>query len=355
MKKPFFAVLLAALAAVSLAAQTGGGASTDVGLLNTRVYGGYFGFRNGDINPDSDYILSAPRAERVNVWSNVGGKDRTIDTPLELALFSYYAASRIDIRPIEAKEVLPANNPKLVDLKLGAATYMEMQMARFSGKDPAPYAAALKFITDRGKVSEADIKRFMAQGIAAEVDAQFNKVSFLLDKTAQVSYNAVLTRNAQNQYVLSYERPSVENDDKELTAPTLQTLLDAMRRNTADFSQTSIDQVRAQAALIPAVKLPPKELEAIKDILTLFYLNPNTGMYNAIRDVYAVYNRLSASRSENKEAYSNILIAYVGAVESLNGVLSHKMVMDVRENPSLASRNSTVEAIAQEVRERRGD
>ncbi|MDR1323246.1 MAG: hypothetical protein LBK68_02295 [Candidatus Margulisbacteria bacterium] len=147
----------------------------DVGLLNTRVYGGYFGFGNGDINPDNDYILSAPRAERVNVWSNIGGKDRTVDTPLELALFSYYAASRIDIRPIEAKDILPANDPKLADLKLGAATYMDMQVARFTGKDAAPYAAALKFITDRGNVSEADIKGFMRDGIRSALTAEMSK------------------------------------------------------------------------------------------------------------------------------------------------------------------------------------
>jgi hypothetical protein len=171
MKNLAFAVLLAACVAVSLAAQE----ASDVGLLNTRVYGGYFGFRNGEINPDNDYILSAPRSERVNVWSNIGGKDRTVDTPLELALFSYYAASRIDIRPVEAKDILPANNPKLADLKLGAATYMEMQMARFTGQDAAPYAAALKFITDRGNVSEADVKKFMRDGIRSALTAEMSK------------------------------------------------------------------------------------------------------------------------------------------------------------------------------------
>jgi hypothetical protein len=179
MKNLTFAVLLAACVAVSLAAQevsdTSALTMADVSLLNTRVYGGYFGFRNGEINPDNDYILNAPRAERVNVWSNIGGKDRTVDTPLELALFSYYAASRIDIRPIEAKDILPANNPKLADLKLGAATYMEMQMAGFTGQDAAPYAAALKFITDRGNVSEADIKGFMCDGIRSALTAEMSK------------------------------------------------------------------------------------------------------------------------------------------------------------------------------------
>jgi hypothetical protein len=51
---------------------------------------------------------------------------------------------------------------------------MDMQVAKFLGSDPAPYATALKFITDRGRVAEADIKDFMVQGISAEVDKHFN-------------------------------------------------------------------------------------------------------------------------------------------------------------------------------------
>ncbi|GBR76075.1 hypothetical protein NO2_0683, partial [Candidatus Termititenax persephonae] len=82
-------------------------------------------------------------------------------------------AGVVDIRPVEADAILPKNNPKLTDMKLGAVAYMDMQAARFLGSDPAPHAAALKFITDRGNVSEADIKKFMAQGIAAAVDAEF--------------------------------------------------------------------------------------------------------------------------------------------------------------------------------------
>jgi hypothetical protein len=225
----------------------------------------------------------------------LGGSQTLVDTPLEIALLSY-SAGVVDVRPAKAVEMLPASNPRLADLKLGAATYMEMQMARFSGKDPAPYAAALKFITDRGKVSEADIKRFMAQGIAAEVDAQFNRVVFAIRDTAvNKTYNAVLARNAQNQYVLSYERPSVENDDKELTAPILQTLLDAMRRNTADFSQTSIDQVRAQAALIPAVSQAGKtgtaEPRALLTYgLTAFYTaNTDAEKANALKIIEGIY------------------------------------------------------------------
>jgi hypothetical protein len=77
--------------------------------------------------------------------------------------------------------MLPAGDPALIDLQLGRAAYMDMQMAKFLGGDSAPHAAALQFITGRGRVTEADIKDFVRQGIAAVVDAEFNKTIFLMD------------------------------------------------------------------------------------------------------------------------------------------------------------------------------
>jgi hypothetical protein len=108
------AVFLFAVAVIGIFGQT-------VGLLDTKRYAEYFGFKNGKIDPDDNYIYGAPRAERIGEISNLEGKERVIDTPLELALFSYYAASRIDVRPPEADAILPANNPKLADTKLGGA------------------------------------------------------------------------------------------------------------------------------------------------------------------------------------------------------------------------------------------
>jgi hypothetical protein len=324
MKKPFFAVLLAALAAVSLAAQTGGGAFS---LLNTRVYSEYFGFKNGVVDPDNDFIFEAPRAERKGNISNLGGEQGYIDTPLELALFSYYAASRIDIRPVEAKEMLPASNPRLADLKLGAATYMDMQVARFTGSDAAPYAAALKFITDRGKVSEADIKKFMAQGIAAEVDAQFNKINIPLYR-----YNAVLTRTTGNQYVLSYK--DVNDVVKGLPPASLETLLATMRRTTG-FEASDIDAVRAQAVLIPAVRLNSGALDDIKRILTNFYTSPNASTYNAVKEVYALYT--DARLTTGEAIFEKTRLGYVAALTILNESLARKVIADAEKQGTYTS------------------
>ncbi|MDR1113793.1 MAG: hypothetical protein LBL50_01730 [Candidatus Margulisbacteria bacterium] len=221
---------------------------SNIGLLNVHQYSSYFLDRDKKL--DLDYELAVEDNDYYDNVAKFGGSQTLVDTPLEIALLSY-SAGVVDIRPAKAVEMLPANNPKLADLKLGAATYMEMQMARFSGKDAAPYAAALKFITDRSQVSEADIRKFMAQGIAAEVDAQFNKVSFLLRGGTRGSYNAVLTRNTNNQYILSYE----DANDVVNTLPPANSLeaLSSAMRNSGDFSQSAIDAVREQAALIPAV------------------------------------------------------------------------------------------------------
>jgi hypothetical protein len=93
-------------------------------------------------------------------------------------------------------------------------------------------------------------------GIAGVVDAEFNKVVFALDKRSSISYTAILAVNSgTKEYTLSYERPSIENDDKQITAPSLNALLTEMRSgaNRADFDQGCIDQVQSQAAQIPVV------------------------------------------------------------------------------------------------------
>jgi len=164
-------------------------------MLNLRKYMECFGFTNGTVDPDDDYIFKAPRAERTGEISNLGGKERRIDTPLELALFSYYTISRISVRPVQADNILPANNPKLADQKLGAAVFQEMQILRFLGDTAAVsrYEAMLKWITDRKNATRAEIEAFYRDNIrglvSAVVDEEFNGItvpSALLAKIKKV-------------------------------------------------------------------------------------------------------------------------------------------------------------------------
>jgi hypothetical protein len=134
----------------------------------------------------------------------------------------------------------------------------------------------------------------------------------------------VLTRIATNQYFLSYK--DANDVVKELSATSLETLLAAMRRNTADFSQTSIDQVRAQAALIPAVRLSRQSLDDIKVILTSFYTSPNAGTYNAVKEVYALYT--GARLTTGEAIFEKIRFGYVAALTALNEGLARKVITD---------------------------
>jgi len=119
-------------------------------------------------------------------------------------MLSYYSPPVMNIRPVLADTVLPANNPKQADLKLGAAVFQEIQILRFLGTSAGSENTAavgrhegmLRFITDRGNVTRAEVETFYRNGIRGlisdTVDEEFNKISWLLGN----KYNAVLTRNA---------------------------------------------------------------------------------------------------------------------------------------------------------------
>jgi hypothetical protein len=103
----------------------------------------------------------------------LGNDNEVIDSPLEIALLST-CAGVVDVRPAMSPEVaaiLPANNPKLSDLKLGAAVYQEMQVLRFLGNTNAVgrHEGIIKFITDRGNVSRVEIDAFYRQNIGASI------------------------------------------------------------------------------------------------------------------------------------------------------------------------------------------
>jgi hypothetical protein len=275
-----------------------------------------------------------------------------------LALFSYYATSRINIRPVQADAILPANNPKLADQKLGAAVFQEIQILRFLGNTAAVgrHEGVLKFITDRGNATRAEVEAFYRANvrdlIAGVVDEEFNKISFLLDKTRQVSYNAVLARNPQTgQYVLSYGGVETNGETRTVTGNSVDALSSEMRNgnNKTDFAQLSIDQVRAQAALIPAVKLNAQAMDDIKTILTNFYINPNAGTYNAVKDAYILFHDMSI-RDGGQAAFVAINDSYGNVLYGLNHDLGGKVIRDSRGQNVAASLTRDQQARLVELR-----
>jgi hypothetical protein len=339
-------IVLVAVLFVEMVTVTFAQTMSDGVLLNTRTYADIFGFRNGEVHPNNDYVLAASRAER-REFSVLDGSETVLDTPLEFALLSYYSSAVVQIRPAEANAILPANNPKLADLKLGAALYQDIQVLRFLADTNAAgrYEGMLKFITDRGNVTRAEVEAFYRDNvrglIAGVVDEEFNKISFLVENystNSRFSYDAVLMRNPQTgQYTLSYERASVENDDKTLTAASLDALLSVMR-NSGDFVPAAIDTVRAQAALIPAVVYADWKqkgvaggvdaLALITETLTNFYLNPGQQTYEVILGIYARYRVLIGA----KDVFADeALSAYRSrTIYALSPELGKKVVDDMQ-------------------------
>jgi hypothetical protein len=175
----FTGSLLLARAPAAFAQKTPGGSSggAEVSLLNVSQYSSYFVDCSGK-TLDSKYGMATTDADW-NKFSAVEGAPDDIDTPLEIALLSYYSKPVIKIRPPEAQKELPANS-KDSALKLGAATYMEMQVNKYLGSakgagEPARYATMLKFIEKKSGVTQAEIVNYMKEGIGGVVDKYYGQ------------------------------------------------------------------------------------------------------------------------------------------------------------------------------------
>jgi len=250
------------------------------------------------------------------LFSNLTGKLDVLDSYLEMALITYYSAAE---RPWAERgnSVLPLNNPRLVDRQLGAHVYKDLVIYRFLNDTQAVsrHEAMLKFITDRRNVTRAEVETFYRNGIrdliAEIVDEEFNKVSFIIEVIINQqarSYGSVLTHNPQNgEYILSYERPSIQNSRKTLSASSLEALSSAMSRNSAEFNQNGINTVRAQAALIPAVVFPTAVRDDLINLITSFYLNPNRNTAGALQSEYGNLIRGSNQDSALADSFINAL------------------------------------------------
>jgi hypothetical protein len=328
----------------------------DGGMLDVKAYSSLFLNAGGLLSRKYYKVASDDDYARV---AALGGESATsVDTPLEIALLST-CAGVVDVRPVDAVNML--GNAQSADLKLGAAVLQEVKILGFLGNRDAAgrYEAMLAFITGRGNAARAEIEAFYRQNVgalvSAEVDAQFNRVDFLLRGSPNGSYNAVLTRDAKTgQYKLSYEGFfNGTESTKELTATSLETLPSVML-SSRDFNQATVNSVRAQAALMPAVKLAPKEIAAIRDVLTAFYVAPTQVRYDAVRDLHAIYSSMSFL-SNDKETYTNVDASYLAAVKLMSSALVRKIIDDVHSNPNIVSNLApssprNAESLAEKVR-----
>jgi hypothetical protein len=360
MKKTLLVIALVCAALGAVLGQEGAGGAAQAGevMLNVVNYSNLFLNGNGLISPKYTRVASSEDKGKLR---NLGGDPEVIDTPLEIALLST-CAGVVDVRPVEASNML--GTAKQADLKLGSAVLKELTELKFldpNNRDAVGrYEGIIKFITDRGNVSRAEIESYYRQGIgsliAEAVNAEFNKVRFGLGDpytTTGKYYNATLTRDTQNKYVLSYEGYFAGiKQTKQITAPSLRALLTEMQSgaNRADFDQNCINQVNAQNANIPAIFLertgkdPRADLAAI---LTAFYLNPaNQTVYGTMRDVNVYY---TVARNISRDATEATLCritqnAYLNAIAVLN--------LDLCKRVEADSQGRTSVTLSSEVRNR---
>jgi hypothetical protein len=253
--------------------------------------------------------------------------------------------------PPEAEAILPRNNPHLVDRQLGAMVYKELTVTRFLGNSTAAkWEAVLKTITDRGNVTRAEVETFYRQNIgvliAATVDAEFNRIAFMVNINSGMSYNCILTRSANNKYVLIYESYFGTNtkSKRELSDNSLELFLGTLS-NSKDFTPSAINTVRAQAALIPAVALADTDQTnvvqgTVTKALTDFYLNPTTANYNTVKDIHALFMRRSW---EYQDPFFDIIeSSYSNSLIELSRPLASKVFSDAQqEQYSISSLTQT--------------
>jgi hypothetical protein len=229
---------------------------------------------------------------------------------------------------------------KASDIRIAAATYAKLQEIKFldpqNSERIGRYEQMINTLKQRNNITQAEIETSLRALIAAVVDEEFNKVSFTMSNDGiRKGYNAVLTRTANNQYILEYEGVYQGKDFHEkLPATPLDALLTQMRNNTADFDQACVDTVRAQAVLIPAVVYADWKqkgvvggvdaLALVTETITNFYLNPSSSTYNMLRGIYA---RLFTMSTAEKDNFAHIVnSAYVGVLGGLNVAISGKVV-----------------------------
>jgi hypothetical protein len=165
---------------------------------------------------------------------------------------------------------------------------------------------------------EAFYRQNIGSLIAAVVDTAYNTVLFGLD-VGDKSYTTTLMQNPDRSYTISYERPSVENDDEEFTRPNLDALLAELKKR--GFTSGNCDTVRWQSTLFPSLSriegvTDNNTTDLIKHLLTGFYTaNDQTTRLNNYKALLAIYNR-----------YNNVLYTNVGAVDNAMGSMGNAIL-----------------------------
>ncbi|MDR0495756.1 MAG: WD40 repeat domain-containing protein [Treponema sp.] len=230
-------------------------------------------------------------------------------------------------------------------LNVGAKAFADLPIARFLGDSAAVSRneEVLKFITDRGYAARTEVEAFYRDNvralIAGAVNEEFNKISFGVRISSPMSYDCVLSRNAQNGYVLSYNSyfGTDTRTTREVSGASLDALSSAMSRS-GDFPAAAINTVKEQTELLPAAIYARRRaggnadaLALVTDALVNFFANPTPDSYRVLLGIEARYARAGASEQDAHFAFWN-------ALSSLSRGLRDKIVNDPEKNSNQAYR-----------------
>nr|AXS01214.1 hypothetical protein [uncultured bacterium] len=289
-------------------------------MLNLKEYSSFFQNSNGRL--DRPY-LRATTDEDFEKYMILGGNETSVDTSLEIALLSYYSEPVRNIRPTAADAILPANNPRLADQKLGAAVFQEIQILRFLNDTAAVnrHEAVLRFITDRGNVTRQEVEAFYRNNIRAlisdVVDEEINKIIFSLSTDTDGCTASLIKRGNQYDLICNgyWGNPKV-NEVREFSGTSLDNLIRNMQTSRSFSEETSVyvtargrretyptyTYLREQAAMLP-ITVPTQTVTYIKESLTNFFLTPNQTNFNTIRSIY----RNSDSARDLEKVYNDMV------------------------------------------------
>jgi hypothetical protein len=277
---------------------------------------------------------SAAAAKWEAVLQTITGRDNV--TRAEIEAYYRQNISALIAATVDAKlkklltmaSVLEIQDIKKEDaLKVYAEIAMENAANSFLGVTGTTHSQVLERLHGKYNFTQAEITGAIRSVVSDVVDAEFNKVGFLLinaDTNRVDAHNATLIyESGRRQYVLNYEGYHTNGEIRKIVAPTLDALLAEMRKNRTDFDETGIQSVRNQAGLLPAERLGRDSLNDIKIIIEQFYLKPTAETYGYLRDVYVLYNTGIIAINA---LFRNISSSYVGTLSNLNQPLAKKIV-----------------------------
>jgi hypothetical protein len=268
-----------------------------------------------------------------------GGLDdnHTVNTATELLAM----ASVLGIQDVRKEDAL----------KLYTEISMENATNSFLGVTGTTHSQVLERLKNKYNFTQDEITGAIRATVAQVVDAEFGKVSFLLENShtysSARSHSAVLTHNSQNgEYILRYEGTYTNGETRTIKADSLVALSSEMRdgRYKADFDQTGRDQVQSRAALIPATifdgwkRTTPNMVDPyglLTRALTNFYITPNNENYRIVRGILArgrLAEIVEININRNEDAFiKNSITAISRVLETMSPELYVKISQELRD------------------------